>query len=306
MSERKEKKAKTLQHWNPITRAESRYQGDCLQKKEDMTMSETYKAFFGFNKDPFITNIHHKDILVTQELEAAAERIAYTVRLGAVALITGEVGAGKSTALRWALENFHPSEYKTLWVTATSGSILEFYRQLLRELDNDASSMSKAFCTRVIRKEVRELIQEKGQKPIVIIDEASLLRLDVLVELHTITQFDGDSKPWLPIILAGQMNLEEKLRYRKAAPLASRVVARGVLSAVMKEEMDQYLNHHLHISGVKTALFTDPAMVAIHQGSGGIYRKANNLARGALIAAAGEKSSQVTPDHVRIASSEIF
>jgi type II secretory pathway predicted ATPase ExeA len=119
-------------------------------------------------------------------------------------------------------------------------------------------------------------------------------------------QFDGDSKPWLPIILAGQMNLEEKLRYRKAAPLASRVVARGVLSAVMKEEMDQYLNHHLHISGVKTALFTDPAMVAIHQGSGGIYRKANNLARGALIAAAGEKSSQVTPDHVRIASSEIF
>ena len=269
-------------------------------------MSETYKAFFGFKKDPFVTDIHHKDILVTPELESVAERISYAVRLGAVALITGEVGAGKSTALRWSIETFHPSEYKTLWITATSGSIMEFYRQLLRELGNEASSMSKAFYTRSIRKEVTELIKEKGQKPIVIVDEASLLRLDVLVELHTIAQFEGDSKPWLPIILAGQMGLEEKLRYRKATPLSSRVVARGVLSAVSKEEMSHYVSHHLAVAGVKTSLFEDSALLAIHQGSGGIYRKANNLARGALIAAAEEKTATVTPDHVRIASSELF
>ena len=216
--------------------------------------------------------------------ELVAERIQYAVRLGAIALITGEVGAGKSTALRWSLEQFHPSEYKTLWITATSGSILEFYRQLLRALDNDATSMSKAFYTRTIRKEVIELIKEKGQKPVVIVDEASLLRLEVLTELHTITQFEGDSKPWLPIILAGQVNLEDNLRYRKALPLASRVVARGSLDAVKKDEMDQYLNHHLSIAGMKTQLFTDAALTAIYQGSGGIYRKANNLARGALIA----------------------
>ena len=269
-------------------------------------MNKTYKAFFGFTKEPFVNDIHLKDILVTPELEAVAERIEYAVRLGSVALITGEVGAGKSTALRWSLEQFHPSEYKTLWITATSGSILEFYRQLLRALDNDASSMSKAFYTRTIRKEVTELIKEKGQKPIVIIDEASLLRLEVLIELHTITQFEGDSKPWLPIILAGQINLEDNLRYRRAAPLASRVVARGSLESVNKEEMEQYLTHHLSIAGVKTSLFTEATLTAIYQGSGGIYRKANNLVRGALIAAASEKASQVTPDHVRVASSEIF
>ena len=269
-------------------------------------MNKTYKTYFGFTKEPFINDIHFKDILVTPELEAVAERIEYAVRLGSVALITGEVGAGKSTALRWSLEQFHPSEYKILWITATSGSILEFYRQLLRALDNDASSMSKAFYTRTIRKEVIDLIKEKGQKPVVIIDEASLLRLEVLIELHTITQFEGDSKPWLPIILAGQINLEDNLRYRKAAPLASRVVARGSLDSVNKEEMDQYLTHHLAIAGVKTSLFTDATLTAVYQGSGGIYRKANNLVRGALIAAAAEKASQVTPEHVRIASSEIF
>ncbi|MBU2509963.1 AAA family ATPase [bacterium] len=269
-------------------------------------MNKTYKSYFGFSKEPFVNDIHCKDILVTPELEAVAERIQYAVRLGAVALITGEVGSGKSTALRWSLEQFHPSEYKTLWITATSGSILEFYRQLLRALDNDATSMSKAFYTRTIRKEVRELIKEKGQKPVVIVDEASLLRLEVLIELHTITQFEGDSKPWLPIILVGQINLEDNLRYRKALPLASRVVARGSLDAVKKDEMDQYLNHHLSIAGINTQLFTDAALTAIYQGSGGIYRKANNLARGALIAAAVDKASQVIPEHVQIASSEIF
>lgn len=269
-------------------------------------MNKTYKTYFGFTREPFVNDIHCKDILITPELEAVSERIEYAVRLGAIALITGEVGAGKSTALRWSLEQFHPSEYKTLWITATSGSIMEFYRQLLRALDNEASSMSKAFYTRTIRKEVTELIKEKGQKPIVIVDEASLLRLEVLIELHTITQFEGDSKPWLPIILAGQSNLEDNLRYRKAAPLASRVVARGSLDSVNKEEMDQYLTHHLNIAGVKTALFKEATLTAIYQGSGGIYRKANNLVRGALIAAASDKSSQVTPDHVRIASSEIF
>lgn len=269
-------------------------------------MTDTYKAYFGFKKDPFISDIDYRDIQVTPELQAVNERIRYAVRLGAVALITGEVGTGKSTALRWAAEHFHPSEYKILWITATSGSILEFYRQLLRELDNDASSMSKAFYTRTIKKEVKELVKEKGQKPIVIVDEASLLRLEVLVELHTITLFEGDSKPWLPIILTGQINLEDQLRYRKAAPLASRVVARGVLTSITKTEMDQYIHHQLGVAGVKTALFSEAALMAIHQGSGGIFRKANNLARGALIAAAEEKTSQVSPDHVRIASTEIF
>ena len=102
-------------------------------------MNKTYQNYFGFSKEPFISDIHCKDILVTSELESVAERIQYAVRLGAIALITGEVGAGKSTALRWSLEQFHPSEYKTIWITATSGSILEFYRQLLRALDNEAT-----------------------------------------------------------------------------------------------------------------------------------------------------------------------
>jgi general secretion pathway protein A len=66
------------------------------------------------------------------------------------------------------------------------------------------------------------------------------------------------------------------------------------------------LKHHLHLAGVETKLFEDAAIIAIHQGSGGLLRKANHLARGALIAAASNQSLAVTPEHVRLAATEIF
>ena len=70
--------------------------------------------------------------------------------------------------------------------------------------------------------------------------------------------------------------------------------------------MEKYLRHHLSIAGVKKNLFDQPALTAIHQGSGGLFRRANHLARGAIIAAAKEQCVTVTEEHVRLASTEIF
>jgi type II secretory pathway predicted ATPase ExeA len=141
---------------------------------------------------------------------------------------------------------------------------------------------------------------------VLIIDEASLLRLEVFTELHTLTQFESDSKPYLPIVLAGQANLIDNLQYRYAQPLASRVVGRSHLQGVDRQGMEAYLTHHLAIAGLSNCPFDDTAVTAIHQGSGGLFRKANHLARGALVVAAQEKSHTVTAEHVRCAASEIF
>ncbi len=269
-------------------------------------MSEAYRTFFGFHKEPFTAELALKDILLTDDLKGVSERFNYAVRLGAMAVVTGEVGSGKSTALRWAARALHPSEYKILWITASTGSILEIYRQLLSELEIDTAASSKAVLTRQIKRQVLSLIQGKKQKPVIVIDEASLLRIDVLVELHTITQFEGDSKPWLPMIMAGQKNLVDKFEYRTSSPIASRVIAKSHLDSVNLETMDQYLQHHLKISGVKRNPFMEAAVIAIHQGSGGLFRKANHLARGALMTAAHEKTETVTSEHVRIALTELF
>lgn len=269
-------------------------------------MSEKYKAFFRLAKEPFVSDIPIKNILVTPEIEAVSERFKYAVRLGATALITGEVGAGKSTALRWTINELRSSDYKIVWITACSGSIIEFYRQLISEMEIDLSSNSKAKLTKAIKRRVLDLVREKRQQPVIVVDEASLLQLEVFVELHTITQFDFDSKPWLPIILIGQNHLVDRLKFRKSAPLASRVVARSHLNAIGKDEMKRYIIHHLEIAGTKEELFSEEAHKAIFQGSGGLFRKANHLARGSLIAAAKQKSQVVLLDHVKAASSEIF
>jgi type II secretory pathway predicted ATPase ExeA len=267
-------------------------------------MRDHYRAFFGLHKEPFGTTVPLKDILETPDIVNVKERIDYVVRLGAVGLVTGDIGSGKSTALRYAAAGFHPSEYRLLHLTATSGSILELYRQLLCELGLDAVGTSRAIMTQRIKKDILELLQGKKMKTALIIDEASLLRLEVLAEIHTLCSLHHEA--FLPLILAGQSNLVDKLMYRSSLPLASRIIARSHLEGVHREGMEAYITHHLAIAGVKNNLFDETAITAINQGSGGLFRKANHLARGALIAAAQVQSTNVSAEHVRIASTETF
>ena len=77
-------------------------------------MNDHYRTFFGFAKEPFATDIGHTEILKTPELEDVNVRFEYVTRLGAVGIITGEVGSGKSTAVRYALNALHPAEYRFL------------------------------------------------------------------------------------------------------------------------------------------------------------------------------------------------
>jgi len=269
-------------------------------------MRDDYRAFYGLSKAPFSTDIRASDILKTPELIDVEERFRYVIGLGAIGLVTGEVGSGKTTALRYALGQLHPSEYRTLYITASSGSIMELYRQFVDALDIPLTSNSKTVMVNVIKKEIVDYIHEKKMKIVLVVDEASLLRLEVFAELHTICQFEKDSKPWLPIILAGQNSLVDKLSYRDSRPLASRVVAKSHLQGADLQGMGAYLQHHLALCGIDRMLFDENAITAIHQGSGGLFRKANHLASGSLIAAAADQSQMVQPDHVRLAATEIL
>ena len=269
-------------------------------------MNNSHRIFFELHREPFIADISHKEILETPDIKGVESRILYAITLGSVALITGEIGSGKSTALRYVSGKLHSSAYRIIHVTASNGSILELYRNILGELDLEPVGSSRTRMTRQIKQQVKDTVIGKKMKIVLIIDEASLLRMDVFAELHTLTQFDNDSKPFLPIILAGQGNLVDNLKYRYSMPLASRVVGRCHLQGVDRQGMEDYLLHHLSIAGRHKNLFEPAAVTAIHQGSGGLFRKANHLARGSIIVAAQAKSSQVLADHVRIAATEIF
>lgn len=266
----------------------------------------SYRTFFELEREPFSSDIALESILKTPALTGVEERIRYALGLGAIALLTGEIGSGKSTALRYVTEMLHPSEYRTLYITASTGSVLELYRQMLHVLGMEMGGVSRAVMLKRIRQEILEWVQGKKMKMLLVIDEASLLRLEVFAELHTLTQFEKDSKPILPIVLAGQSNLVDNLMYRSSLPLASRIVGRSHLEGVTREQMEKYLTHHLAIAGVNHNIFDETAITAIQQGSGGLFRKANHLARGAIVVAAKNKSMTVNADHVRMAATEIF
>ena len=264
-----------------------------------------YKHFFGFQREPFPQDIKVEDLYPLPGLKALADRFLYALELGAMSVITGEVGTGKSTSLRYASSPLHPSQYRIIPVTANTGTILELLKQILLSLQVESRSLSITLLTKTLRGLLSEITTKK-QQPVLILDEAHLMRIEVFAQLHTLLQFDFDSKPLVPLILCGQNTLIDKLMYHSSRPLASRVVGRTHLEGLTLKEMEGYLNHHLRIAGIKEQLFAEEAILAIQQGSGGLLRRANHLARGALVAAALEKNRTVSAEHVRAASTEII
>lgn len=265
-----------------------------------------YTDYFGMAREPFTDDIEEKKLLKLPGTLSVKQRMDYILTIGGVMVVTGDVGSGKSTALRWALGQYHKSEINCCYVTAHGGSSNELYKQLCWAMQLTVASGSKSLLLKEFKTAISDVLDKNRNKTVVIIDEASLLRAEVFAELHTINQFNFDSEKKFALILVGQNSLLDKLKYRTSLPLASRVVTRAHLSAINEEQMEDYINHHLKVSGMKTKIFTSNAATAIWQGSGGLLRKANLLSRGALIACMIDKQDQVNEEHVRRASTEII
>lgn len=265
-----------------------------------------YNQFFSFTSEPFSHEVATKHLMKLNSNVEIKNRFEYVFNCGGVFVLTGDVGSGKSTALRYTESQFHPSQYHFINIIASGGSIIEFYRQLCWGVDIEITSGTRTTAMKKFKSAVLETSKTKKQKIIVVIDEAHLLRPEIFNELHIITQFNHDSQNIFSIALAGQSNLIDKLTYRTSAALASRVITRSHVAHLTESEVNEYLMHRLKISGVKNQLFSPQAIVAIYQGSGGILRRLNLLARGGLIAAASVKENLVSAEHIRIASTELI
>ena len=269
-------------------------------------MSLEYKAYFGFKKDPFPAEVPVKDLLRLPGMIGVKERIDYCMSIGGAMVITGDVGSGKSTSLRWSRSHYHPSESAIISIVANSGSIVEIYKLVCYGLEIPPATNSRARLVSEAKQAILEIVKGKQQKVIIVIDEAHLMRPEVFGELHTLSHFEHDSKNLVSLVMCGQTLLVDKLNYRLSAPLASRVIAKTHLSGLSRSQLTDYVSHHLRIAGIRKDLFEESALTALFQGSGGVLRKVNSLARGGLIAAATEKQDNVTAEHIRIAASELI
>jgi len=203
---------------------------------------------FSLSREPFAQDIPIDNLFPLPGLKSFFDRFDYAIRLGAATVITGEVGSTKSTSLRAAANRLHPAQYKIISMVATTGSTLELLRQICLELGAPPVSNSIAKLMKTIR-ELLSNISAKKQIPLPIIDEAHLMRLDILAQLHTITQLPFDHHSLMPLVLSGQNILIDRLLYYTSKPFASRVVGRTHLQGLQQADMKAYLLHHLRIAG---------------------------------------------------------
>ena len=157
---------------------------------------------FGFQREPFPQDVPSNALYPIPGLKALTERFQYALQLSLITVITGEVGAGKSTSLRHVTSTLHPAEYRLLAVIATTGTLLDLLRQICLEMGAPPRS-SLAVLSRTVRDLLTD-IRRKQQTPLLVVDEAHLLRFEVFAQLHTLTQFAFDSQTLMPLVLAGQ------------------------------------------------------------------------------------------------------
>lgn len=262
-----------------------------------------WEAFFGFKKAPFSDSPDAKQLFASAAWNQVKTRLEFLAQHQGAGLLTGEVGAGKSTAARAFTATLNPNLYKLLYVHFSSGSALDLLRQVALELDLQPAHF-RGDLMRQIADAITRLNQSKKQHPVLILDEAHLLPHPALEQLPLLLNFDMDSSRYLTLLLIGQTLLRRTLSLQLHEALRQRISVHYHLEGWTREELDAYLAQQLKAGGVSHPLFDDTARQALYQASKGIPRKVNKLAVAALRLAAARKAQAVNEALLLDATSE--
>ena len=254
-----------------------------------------YLDYFGFQSAPFSIAPDPRYLYLSPRHNEALAHLMFGLKNpgGGIVLLTGEVGTGKTTICRCALEQV-PDACDIAFVYNPKLSILELLSTACDELHipYPAGARSvKAFMDRI---NTRLLDSHcKGRKTVLIIDEAQNLEIEVLEQLRLLTNLETSERKLLQIILVGQPELLDRLARPELRQFSQRIVARYHLTHLNLDEMSAYVQHRLTVAGVRRKLFPDNVMERIYRLSGGIPRVANVICDRALLGAYVEGIEQV-------------
>jgi type II secretory pathway predicted ATPase ExeA len=268
-------------------------------------MIDRLQSHYGFTKMPFGRDLAPGMLHRHQAHAEALARITWCVEQRALGVITGEVGAGKTVAIRAALAALDPVRHTIIYlgnptiggrgmhhaIVAALGGVPRTHMAILIPQAAEALAIEQA---------------ERGRTPVLVIDEAHLLDHAQLEGIRMLTNHDLDR--WSPFacLLVGQPTLRRKIKLGVLAALDQRIGLRYTMPGMTGEETAGYLRHHLRLAGRDDTLFSDDAAAAIHQTSRGYPRAVNNLAVQALIAAFADNKSIVDESSTRAAISEVM
>ena len=262
-----------------------------------------YLTHFGFTHFPFEPALEPDALFAAAAVEEAETRLKHLLDLKGIGLLTGEVGCGKTTICRKVTAALHPGLYRVLYVTLSTGCVLDMYNCIAWELGLPAER-NRASAYRAIQTEITRLSTEARQRLLLIIDEAHHLRNEVLEDLRLLTNYAMDAERRLTLLFVGLTELRRRLSMAVHESLAQRLVVRHHLTGLTREELPAYLSHRLELAGSTLPVFDSTAIEALFQASQGLPRKINRIGHYALTAAALAKAKQVNQEHLQAALDE--
>jgi len=265
---------------------------------------EKLKSHYGFTKTPFGKGLAPQMLHRHSAHAEAVARIGWCVTERALGVVTGEVGAGKTVAVRAALASLDTSRHTVIYLGNPAVGGRGLYAGIVSALGGIPRFHKAALIPQTAELLAAEE-HERGRTAVLILDEAHLLDADQLEELRLMTNADMDSHSPFAALLIGQPTLRRRIKLGPFAALDQRIALRYAMTGMTAEETSSYISHHLKLAGRADTLFSDDALALIHQVSRGLPRAVNNLAVQALVAAYATNKAIVDESSTRAAVTEV-
>ncbi|NVI85608.1 AAA family ATPase [Janthinobacterium sp. BJB401] len=267
-----------------------------------------YTHYFQLKQSPFSIAPDPRYLFMSERHREALAHLLYGVGSGGgFVLLTGEIGAGKTTVCRCFMEQI-PENCQLAYIFNPKLSVEELLLSICEEFRIAVApgvSSVKGYVDAINAHLLASHAQ--GKNNVLIIDEAQNLSAAVLEQLRLLTNLETSERKLLQIILIGQPELRAMLARPELEQLAQRVIARYHLGSLTADETASYIRHRLAVAGSTAQTpFAPRLMAQIHAMSYGVPRRINLLCDRALLGAYVENQPQVTRQILRRAAEEVF
>jgi len=255
-----------------------------------------YEAYYGLREKPFSILPDPELIYWGPKHRLAYAMLEYGVMNSAgFTVITGEIGAGKTTLIRRLLQRLDSSINVGL-ITTTPRGRKELLQWIMMSLDIPFDEKYSKLLFKF--QQYLQAQHSEGRRTLVIVDEAQNLDPDALESLRMLSNINADKEQYLQLILVGQPQLKTLLCSPELVQFAQRISSDFHLKPLSITEVPEYIDYRLKAVGANSALFSEDACAVIARASGGIPRSINILCDTALVYGFATQSSYVTKEIV--------